>query len=60
MRLVDRLPDAGTLHRRRGAIAGFAVGALGSVVLILLLTVVFRGYGIADEPPAGRQVYTGF
>lgn len=60
MPLFRRLPDAETLHRRRGAIAGFVTGIALPLMLAGLVLVSFRGYGIADEPPQGPQVYTQF
>ena len=60
MRILDRLPDAETVHRRRGAIAGFVAGIFVPLVLAGLLLVSFRGYGIADEPPQMPPIYTNF
>ena len=60
MRLIRRLADAETLHRRRGAIAGFIVGVAVPLMLAGLVLVSFRGYGIADTPPVPPQVYTNF
>ena len=60
MRILERLPDAEALHRRRGAIAGFVAGIFVPLVLAGLLLVSFRGYGIADDPPQMPPVYTNF
>lgn len=59
-KLVAKLPDTETLHRRRGAFAGFAAGVFLPLVIAGLFLVSFRGYGIADEPPMPPQVYTNF
>lgn len=58
MRRLQRLPA--TLHRRRGAIAGYVAGVAVPLMLAGLLLVSHRGYGIMDAPPQGPQVYTGF
>ena len=59
-RIVDRLPDPETLHRRRGAIAGFVAGIAVPLLLAGLFLVSFRGYGIADQPPEMPPVYTSY
>ena len=60
MALSERLPNTDTLHRRRGAIAGFAAGVFVPLVLAGLVLVSFRGYGITDEPPQMQPIYTDF
>lgn len=60
MGVFHRLPDAETLHRRRGAIAGFVAGVAMPLLLVGLVLVSVRGYGIADTPPTPPQVYTNF
>ena len=59
-RFLQRLPDAETLHRRRGAFAGFAAGVFAPLVLAGLFLVSFRGYGITESAPVPPQVYTNF
>ncbi len=58
--LVAKLPDGETLHRRRGAFAGFATGVFVPLVLAALVLVSFRGYGIMDSEPTPPQIYTAF
>ena len=59
--LRDRyLPNSDTIHRRRGAIAGFVAGVFVPLALAGLFIVSFRGYGIADEPPQMAPIYTSF
>ncbi len=59
-RLVAKLPDGETLHRRRGAFAGFAAGVFIPLVIAGLVLVSFRGYGIMDSEPTPQQIYTAF
>jgi uncharacterized protein YqgC (DUF456 family) len=60
MAIRDRLPNGETFRRRRGAFAGFVAGVFVPLALAGLVLVSFRGYGIADEPPQIRPVYTNF
>lgn len=58
--MLNRLPDADSLYRRRGAFAGFATGVFVPLVLAGIMLVSFRGYGIQDEPPQIEPIYTNF
>ena len=58
--ITKKLPSTKDLYRRRGALAGFATGIFVPLVLVGLVLVSFRGYGIMDEAPAPPQVYTNF
>ncbi len=58
---LDRyIPTSETIHRRRGAIAGFVAGVFVPLVIAGLFLVSFRGYGIMDDPPRLEPVYTSF
>ena len=56
-RVLNRLPTSGSLPRRRGAFAGFIVGAAVPLLLVGLFIVSLRGYA-NTEPP--QQVYSNF
>ena len=58
--IINRLPTSSSMYRRRGALAGFATGVFVPLVLVGLVLVSFRGYGIMDEAPTPPQVYTNF
>ena len=58
--IIKKLPTSSSMYRRRGALAGFATGVFVPLVLVGLVLVSFRGYGIMDEAPTPPQVYTNF
>ena len=58
--IINKLPTSSSMYRRRGALAGFATGVFVPLVLVGLVLVSFRGYGIMDEAPTPPQVYTNF
>ena len=59
-RVLNWLPTSESLHRRRGAFAGFIVGAAVPLLLVGLFVVSLRGYGITEQPPQPPQVYSNF
>ena len=59
-RVLNRLPTSGSLPRRRGAFAGFIVGAAVPLLLVGLFIVSLRGYGITEHPPQPPLVYSNF
>jgi hypothetical protein len=58
--ILARLPDADTFHRHRGKIAGFAVGVLVPIVLILLFQVIYTGHGIGETVVPPAPIYPNF
>lgn len=51
------IPSRATLHRQRGAWAGFAAGALGTLVAALFVQVLFTGTGLSETRSAPEVVY---
>ncbi|NNJ69167.1 MAG: hypothetical protein HKP54_14145 [Boseongicola sp.] len=58
--VLNRMPDSASLHRRRGAFAGFAAGIAVPLLLVGVFIVSFRGYGIMEEAPQPPQIYSNF
>ena len=59
-RIFASLPDTDSLHRRRGAFAGFLAGVAVPLIIAGLFLVSFRGYGITESAPIPDQIYTSF
>ncbi|SMX22421.1 hypothetical protein [Boseongicola aestuarii] len=58
--VLKRFPDSATLHRRRGAFAGFLAGVAVPLLVVGVFIVSLRGYGITEEPPQPPQAYSNF
>jgi hypothetical protein len=58
--VLNRLPDSASLHRRRGAFAGFLAGVAVPLLVVGVFIVSLRGYGIMEDAPQPPQVYSNF
>ena len=58
--VLNRLPDSASLHRRRGAFAGFLAGVAVPLLVVGVFIVSLRGYGIMENAPQPPQVYSNF
>lgn len=59
--ILRRLPDADFFHRNRARFGGFVAGAVGTLLIGLLFSVIYTGHGIGQEPPRPATiVYPNF
>ena len=54
--ILTRLPDTDFLHRNRARFGGFMAGAVGTLLIGLLFSVIYTGHGIGQEPPRPEMV----
>ncbi len=58
--ILRRIPSSDDIARHRAKIAGFAAGALGTIMLSLFVGVLYSGYGIFTDPEPGEVIYPNF
>ncbi len=58
--IFTRLPDADFFQRNGHRIGGFVAGAVGTLLIGLLFSVIYTGHGIGQEPPRPEIVYPNF
>lgn len=58
--ILRRLFDPAFFERNGARIGGFVAGAMGTLMLALLFSVIYTGHGIGQEPPRPEIVYPNF
>ena len=58
--ITRRLPSSDDLYERRGKIGGFLAGAVGTLMLGALASVIYTGHPIDLDAPVPPQIYTNF
>ncbi|MEM9707596.1 MAG: hypothetical protein AAF871_02300 [Pseudomonadota bacterium] len=58
--ILRRMPSNDSLKRGGIRLAAFTAGGVVTLLLAMVLTVSYRGYGFGQEPPVIPQVYTDF
>lgn len=58
--LLARLPSAADLRRASPKIAGFLLGVVIPLVLVVFFQVLYTGYGIGETPGTIAPVYPNF
>lgn len=54
------IPDRRSIYRRRGKIAGFLAGVVGTLAMGVFASVLATGHPIDLGPPPPVQVYSNF